>query len=149
MAAKYLQGFFKPQNPQKYKGNPTNIIYRSSWELKAMLFFDKNPSILEWKSEEVIIPYRSPKDNLVHRYFPDFWVRLKTKTGTEDHLIEVKPHSQCLPPVKKNKVTKSFINEIVTFEVNQAKWNSAKEFCKNRNMKFTILNEYDLGIKKN
>ena len=53
-------GYFKPKNPTKYRGNPTNIVYRSLWERKFMVFCDNNPSILQWGSEEIIIPYRAP-----------------------------------------------------------------------------------------
>ena len=75
----YYQGKFKPTNPKKYRGNPTNIIFRSGWELKFMKFCDTNKDILEWGSEEVIIPYKSPLDGRYHRYFPDFSVKIRTK----------------------------------------------------------------------
>ena len=56
------KGFFKPKNPIKYKGDPTNIIYRSSWEQRCMVYFDLNLNVLEWQSEEFFIPYKSPID---------------------------------------------------------------------------------------
>ena len=68
-------GKFRPSNISKYKGDPTNIIYRSLWERKFMVWCDKNENILEWGSEEIIIPYVSPVDNRIHRYYPDFYVR--------------------------------------------------------------------------
>ena len=75
------KGRYSPSYPRKYKGNPSNIIYRSLWERKFMVYCDLNQNILEWGSEEIAIPYRSPIDNRVHRYFPDFYVKLKETTG--------------------------------------------------------------------
>ena len=71
---KTYKGYFKPKNPKKYKGDPTNIIYRSSWECKLMIRLDEDPNVISWGSEEIIIPYRSPIDNKIHRYFVDFIV---------------------------------------------------------------------------
>jgi hypothetical protein len=78
------KGFFKPKNPDKYMGNPTNIIYRSSWELKLMIRLDEDPSIISWGSEEVVIPYRSPIDNRIHRYFVDFIVNKINRNGKKE-----------------------------------------------------------------
>lgn len=144
--SRYHQGIFRPQNPQKYKGDPTRIIYRSSWELKLMRMLDSHPGVSAWKSEEFFIPYRSPKDGKLHRYFVDFWARMKTKDGIIDYVIEVKPLAQTRPPVKKKRVTKSYLNEIATWEVNQAKWQYAQEYCDKRNMKFQIMTEKELGV---
>ena len=84
------KGFFRPKNPSKYKGDPTNIIYRSRWELKFMVYLDSHPDVLSWGSEEVIIPYRSPIDNKVHRYFPDFVVKKRNPAGIiETLLVEI------------------------------------------------------------
>ena len=83
-------GVYKPTHPQKYKGNPTRIIYRSLWERKFMYFCDHNDSIIEWGSEEVIIPYKCPTDGRVHRYYPDFYIKVKDKTGRyQKYIIEV------------------------------------------------------------
>ena len=148
MAYTYQQGLFRPRNPQKYQGDPTKIIYRSSWELKVMSWLDRTPEILEWASEEMLIPYISPLDNKVHRYFPDFKIKIKTYRGFEIHIVEVKPETQIQPPVKKKKVTKAYIHAISTYEVNQAKWKSARQYCEKQGYKFTLLNEYDIGIAK-
>ena len=75
------KGKFQPSYPKKYKGNPANIIYRSLWERKFMMYCDKNENILEWASEEIALPYRSPVDNRVHRYFPDFYIKYKDTSG--------------------------------------------------------------------
>ncbi len=97
-------GVYKPTNPQKYKGNPTRIIYRSLWERKFMYFCDHNESIVEWGSEEVIIPYRCPTDGRVHRYYPDFYMKVVSKSGMySKYLIEVKPKKQTKPPNDKPK----------------------------------------------
>ena len=72
-------GRFKPKNYKKYKGDPTRIYYRSLWERRFMVYCDNNVNILEWGSEEVIIPYKSPIDKRVHRYFPDFYIKYKDK----------------------------------------------------------------------
>ena len=124
------KGKYRPTHPSKYRGNPTNIIYRSLWELKFMKYCDSNSNILEWGSEEVIVPYRSPIDNRYHRYFPDFYIKVKENTGTiKRMIIEIKPQKQCIEP----KV--------------QAKWEAAKEFCEDRKWEFKVLTENELGIK--
>jgi hypothetical protein len=67
-------GKYNPINPKKYKGDTSKVIYRSLWERKLMVYCDNTKSVLEWGSEEVIIPYVSPWDGKVHRYFPDFYM---------------------------------------------------------------------------
>ena len=142
------RGKFSPKNPQKYRGDYTNIVYRSTWECRVMSWLDGNESIIEWSSEEISIPYKSPVDNRVHRYFPDFYVKVKQKDDTiRVQILEVKPHRQTRPPEKKKKVTKQYINEVVTWGINESKWKSATEFCKDRGWEFKILTEYDLGLK--
>lgn len=143
------KGKFLPLNPDKYVGNYQNIIYRSSWELKAMKYFDMNPSIISWASEELFIPYFSPVDNKQHRYFPDFLIKVKKKNGDmETYLIEVKPENQTIQPQKKNRKSKRYLNESITFAVNQAKWKAADIFCQKNGWKFIILTERELGLKK-
>jgi len=141
-------GRFKPKKPKKYIGDPTNIIYRSLWEFKLMRYLDSHPNVIEWGSEELIIPYRSPIDGRMHRYFPDFIVKQINKYGNKETIIiEVKPAYQTIEPKKKSKVTKQYINEVKTWGVNQAKWKAAQDFCKDRNWKFQIMTEHELGIK--
>ena len=122
------KGKFRPKNPNKYKGNPSNIIYRSLLERRFMVYLDNNPSILKWQSEEIIIPYVSPVDNRVHRYFPDFYIKYKNSDGKIiEELIEVKPFNQCSPPNPKKKLTKTgrtskrYLKEVQTYIVNDAK----------------------------
>ena len=147
------KGKFRPKNPNKYKGNPSNIIYRSLLERRFMVYLDNNPSILKWQSEEIIIPYVSPVDNRVHRYFPDFYIKYKTSGGKViEELIEVKPFSQCSPPNPKKKLTKTgrtskrYLKEVQTYIVNDAKWNQAMKYCDDRNWKWRILTEKDINI---
>jgi hypothetical protein len=140
-------GRYRPSNPSKYKGDPTNIIYRSLWERKFMVWCDKNENILEWGSEEIVIPYVSPVDNRIHRYFPDFYVRARTRVGrVEKFIIEVKPKSQCSPPKKQRRMTKRYLTEVKTYAVNDAKWKAAREYCDDRRMKFLILTEKELKV---
>ena len=99
---KSYKGKFKPKNPSRYKGDPTNIIYRSSWEAKFMKYLDEHPDVIYWASEELVVPYRSPVDGKMHRYFPDFLVRKKDPKGViETVLVEIKSASQTVEPVKK------------------------------------------------
>jgi len=145
---KTYQGYFKPKNPSKYGGNPSNIVYRSSWELKLMMFLDNHPDIFQWSSEEIIIPYRSPVDGKLHRYFPDFKIIKINKEGKrETVIIEVKPLSQTRPPKRQQKITKRYLTEVTTWGVNEAKWKAAQEYCKDRNWSFQIFTEKELGIK--
>jgi hypothetical protein len=140
-------GQFKPKNPHKYAGDSSNIIYRSSWECKVMSWLDKNPDIISWASEELIIPYISPVDSRRHRYFPDFLVKVKTKEGrVKTLLLEVKPKKQTQPPEPRKRVTKQYINEVTTWGVNQAKWKAAEEFCMDRGWKFMLMTEDHLGL---
>jgi hypothetical protein len=142
-----MKGLFKPKNPQKYKGDTTNIIYRSSYELKMMMELDSNKNVVLWGSETIIIPYRSPVDNKIHRYFVDFIVTEINKEGKKiTRLIEVKPLKQTLEPKKPSKVTKKYINEAITYSVNKAKWNAAESFCKDRKWLFEIYTEKHLKI---
>tara|TARA_Y100000004_G_scaffold197162_1_gene270125 strand:+ start:506 stop:949 length:444 start_codon:yes stop_codon:yes gene_type:complete len=141
------KGRYIPKNPRKYKGDPHNIIYRSLWERKFMVYCDNNSSIIEWGSEEIIIPYISPWDNRRHRYFPDFYIKARQADGSlKKMIIEVKPKVQCSPPKEPKRKTKKYLNEVKTWSINEAKWKYATEWCKNNDMEFVIINEDHLGI---
>ena len=141
------KGKYYPSFPRKYKGDPTNIIYRSLWERKFMVYCDKNQNILEWASEEIAIPYRSPIDNRVHRYFPDFYMKVKETNGKiKNYVIEVKPAKQTKPPKKPKRQTKGYIREAYEYAKNQAKWKMAREFCADRQWEFKVVTEKELGI---
>lgn len=142
------KGRFRPSNYLKYKGDSTKIVYRSLWELKFMNWCDKNENILEWGSEEIVIPYISPVDNRIHRYFPDFYVKTRIRNGgTERFIVEVKPEKQTVPPKKRKNKSKIYLNEMKTYAVNEAKWKAAREFCADRKLIFKIITEKELGIK--
>ena len=140
-------GFYKPKNPRKYRGNPTQIVYRSLWERKYMVFCDNTPYILEWGSEEVVIPYRSPIDRRVHRYYPDFYIKVRGKSGKiSKYIVEIKPKKQTKPPYGKDKRTAAYKREALTFAKNRAKWDAAEDYCDDRQMKFLILTEDHLAV---
>ena len=141
------KGKYIPNNPKKYKGNSSQVIYRSLWERKVMVYCDRNDKVLEWGSEEVIVPYRSPWDGKIHRYFPDFYMLVKQKSGNvKKFLIEVKPKSQCKSPVKNPKrKTRNWYKQVKAWGINQAKWKSAEEYCKDKGMEFKILTEDHLN----
>ena len=140
-------GRFRPRNIKKYKGDHTNIFYRSSWECRVMTWLDENRDIISWASEELTIPYKSPVDGRFHRYFPDFVMNVRKKDGsTMIYVIEVKPEYQTKLPTQKRK-TKRYIQESATYIINQCKWKAADIFCQKKGWKFQILTEKDLGIK--
>ena len=147
MARNYTQGIYSPKNPEKYRGDANNIVYRSSWELRVFKWMDDNAYVLEWASEECVIPYKSPVDNKYHRYFPDIWARISGADGrTKTYLLEIKPAAQATEPKIKKRVTKQYINEVCTWGINQAKWKAAREYCLDRSWEFKVLTEHDLGI---
>ncbi len=140
------KGWFRPKNPKKYKGDATNVVYRSNWELRVMKHFDEDPNVLWWASEELVIPYRSPVDQRMHRYFPDFIAHVKQKTGKEKTIvIEIKPEKQTKKPIQKRQ-TKRFLEEAATYAINQEKWRAADIFCQKEGWDFMVLTEKDLGI---
>lgn len=142
------KGKFKPSYPDKYKGDPTNIIYRSLWELKFLRYCDLNENILEYSSEEIMIPYLDKSTNKVRRYFPDAYIKVRQSDGTiKKYLIEIKPAKQTVPPQKPKRQTKKYLAEAMEFVKNQSKWEAAKEWCLDRGYEFKILTESDLGIK--
>jgi hypothetical protein len=146
------KGKFKPLNPHKYKGNPTNIIYRSSWELKYMSELDKDKAVLEWGSEEIVIWYLNPLDHKKHRYFPDFYVKKLVNGETKEYVIEVKPAKQTIQPKKPAKQANGrypmkFLKETATFIINTYKWEAAKAYCANKGYEFVILTEKELKVK--
>ena len=139
------KGKYQPSFPKKYKGDPTNIVYRSLWERTFMRYCDTNENILEWFSEEIAVPYRSPIDNKIHRYFPDFYIKVKESNGSiKKYLIEIKPKKQTIEPQVQKRKTKGYIYEVYEYAKNQAKWNAAKEWCADKGYEFKVLTEDDL-----
>jgi|TARA_B100001245_G_scaffold106914_1_gene78011 hypothetical protein len=141
-AKEIYKGKFIPRNPIKYLGDLKSIVYRSSYELKFMNWCDLNESVKGWASEEVAIPYRNPLDNKVHKYMVDFYIQVDKKK----YLVEVKPERFTKPPETQKRKTKRYIQEVAQYGVNEAKWKSAKDFCKKQNMEFMIITEKELGI---
>lgn len=145
--AEYLQGKFQPKNPKKYKGNIDKIFFRSSYEMKYMKYLDEEAAVLQWASEEIAIEYISV-DNKKHRYFPDFWIKVLGKDGKiTQYIVEIKPHVQTIPPNMKRKKTKRLMEDILTYEINKAKWKAAEQFCNKYNMVFVKLTEKELFSK--
>ena len=141
------KGKFSPRNRKKYKGNASDIVYRSLWELKFMTYCDSNKNIITWSSEEIVIPYRSPIDNRIHRYFPDFYIKYKNTEGKVlEKVIEVKPAKEVKEPKKQKARTKKYVTEVMKYAKNYAKWEAAEDFCKDRRWEFQILTEKELGV---
>jgi|TARA_Y100001951_G_scaffold104248_1_gene115297 hypothetical protein len=142
------KGKYKPLRPYKYKGNPTKVTYRSLWERKFMQYCDDNMNVLEWASEEMFVWYKSPVDNRAHRYFPDFYIKVRESTGViKKYIIEVKPKRQTKPPAKPKRQTRGYLREAFEYAKNKAKWKAANEWCLDRGYEFKVLTEKELGIK--
>ena len=139
---RYKQGKYIPRLPKKYKGDYRNIVYRSSWEYKFMQWCDNTSSVVEWGSEEIAIPYISPVDGKRHKYYPDFYVKVKNKK----YMVEVKPNRQTKEPKTQKKLTKRYVTEVVTYSVNRAKWKAAEEFCKDYGWEFMLITEKELKV---
>jgi hypothetical protein len=141
------RGIFAPRNPRKYLGDVTNIVYRSSYELRFMNWCDLNDNVLQWGSEEVVIPYVSPMDNKIHRYFVDFFIKIRNKHGDiKKYLIEVKPYRFTQEPVVPQRKTKRFITEVYQWAVNNAKWDAARTVADRNGWSFMLITEKDLGL---
>lgn len=143
----WIQGRFIPQNPSKYRGNPSNIIYRSSWERSFIRWCDTTRQVVAWASEELVIPYQSPLDGRMHRYFVDFVIWTATDKGIKKYAVEIKPKAECRPPKppRKRSLYESYRKKVETYEVNQAKWTYAREWCRNHGFQFIILTEDELN----
>ena len=143
-----LKGKYKPRNPKKYKGNPTNIIYRSSWERTFCKYCDLTESVEQWQSEEKAVWYYDPCTKKKRRYFPDFIIKFKDSKGImKTEMIEIKPAKQVAGPNPHPKRrTQSWMNEVRTYITNQAKWRAAMEYCEDRGWNFRIITEKELGL---
>jgi hypothetical protein len=140
---RFKQGIYTPKNKQKFIGKIA--IYRSSFELQFMRWADNNPNVLEWGSENIIVPYKSPIDNKIHRYYVDNFLALKEGNNIKKYLVEIKPSSQTLPPKHSNRKKKqTILYENMQYAINQAKWEAAKNFATTRGCEFIILTEKEL-----
>jgi hypothetical protein len=146
--ANAYRGKWKPRNPAKYRGNIHSITYRSSWELKAFNWCDTRSNVLTWSSEETIIPYKSPVDGQIHRYFVDLKFTIRNKDGSvSTYLAEIKPKKFTEKPTTPTRKSKRYLEECIMFATNEAKWEAAKKFCDRKGWKFIVLTEKELGIK--
>lgn len=145
----YKQGLFSPLHPEKYKGNGP-CVYRSSYESKLYSWFDLNSNIVEWSSESIAIPYISPKDGHIHRYYPDAIIKLRGSDGNiHPYIIEIKPKKQTVAPTNSNrKNPNKLLYEQITYAINTAKWNACKQFCEKNKFKFMIITEDELNSLK-
>lgn len=141
--AKSYKGIYRPTYPKKYVGDPNRIVYRSLLERRFMLYCDRTEDIVNWASEEISIPYISPIDKKLHRYYPDFIV--KTSKGKK-LIIEIKPYRQVSQPKAPKRKTKSYLREQLEYIKNNAKWKAAKAFCEDKGFEFKILTEKELGV---
>lgn len=140
---RYKQGVFKPKNVKKFIGE--YAIYRSSYELKFFRFADENPNVLEWGSENIVVPYISPLDGRVHRYYVDNYMVIKEGTAIKRYLVEIKPSGQTVQPKKsKRKKQSTIIHENTQWVLNQAKWEAAREYAKKKGFEFIIITEKEL-----
>lgn len=146
--ARFTQGFYKPNYPDKYIGDVTKIRYMSSWELSVHSFFDNNVNILKWSSEGIAIPYIKPTDGRTHKYYPDYYIEYVNKLGVlQKEIIEVKPEKQT--KFSRAKSAKNKLYEDVQFAINVAKWNACQQFCNQYGITFRIVTEKTLwGDKK-
>jgi hypothetical protein len=141
------KGRFSPRNPSKYKGDSSNITYRSLWERQLFRWLDEQAFVTSWSSEEVIIPYRCKTDGQMHRYFVD--VKLTFSDG-RTLLVEVKPAKETEPPKKPSRKTARYITEVMTYAKNVSKWAAALEYAADRGWTFEVWTEdvlRKLGIK--
>lgn len=143
----YKQGFFYPRNLDKFVSKDNKAIYRSGLELEYFRILDKNPNVLKWGSEEVVVPYFF--ENKWHKYYVDLFVVFKFGESTKKYFIELKPYSQTIEPkVNKRKKQMTMLYEAKQWAKNQAKWKAATEFAKKNGWEFHILTEKDLENRK-
>ena len=146
MRKKWRQGIFTPKNQNKFIGS--KAVYRSGLELKFFRFCDDNPNVLEWGSENIIVPYISPLDNRAHKYYVDNYIAIKEGSEVVKYLVEIKPSKQTKPPTTKYRKRQHLIYEQKQYVINQAKWKAAKEFCRKKGFTFIILTEKELIFKR-
>lgn len=143
---RYHQGKYTVKNLEKYAGDPSDVVYRSGWEKKFMIWCDFNKSVITWGSESFPIEYWSTVDNKIRRYFIDFFIKIKTKSGEIKTLaIEIKPYAQTQPPKTKNRKNKQRLTEeILTYQKNVDKWKAAKKWAEDHKIEFKIITEKEL-----
>tara|TARA_R110000782_G_scaffold118084_3_gene208597 strand:- start:960 stop:1418 length:459 start_codon:yes stop_codon:yes gene_type:complete len=144
----FKRGIYRPKNKHKYIGRSTPN-YRSSWELHFFQWCDRNPNVLEWAAEAVVIPYISPVDSKTHRYFVDNILILKEGNKNTKYLVEIKPSKQTIPPtITRKKKRETILHEQITYEINKAKWDAANNWSIKNGYKFIIITEKELFPEK-
>lgn len=144
---KFKQGFFYPRNLDKFVSKENKAIYRSGLELEYFRILDKNPNVVKWGSEEVVVPYFF--DGKWHKYYVDLFVVFKFGESVKKYFIELKPYSQTIEPkVSKRKKQMSILYEAHQWAKNQAKWKAAQDYAKKNGWEFHILTEKDLENRK-
>lgn len=137
--SRFANGKYSLKYPEKYIGikSPT---YRSSWEFHFMKFCDEHPNVTEWANESIRIPYKNPLTGRQTIYVPDFFVAYSDKNGKKRvELIEVKPANQSY----REKLGRSKHNQ-AAWVVNQAKWQAAMAWCKQKGILFRVITENDI-----
>jgi|TARA_B110000467_G_scaffold157128_1_gene171496 hypothetical protein len=144
------KGKFQVINKKKYAGDYNDVIYRSLWEKQYMTHLDKSDRVIKWKSEPFPIQYFSEVHHKYKRYYPDFWIKVKTDDGVKEILVEIKPEKECFPPKKPNdkRKQKRYLRAVSIFVTNQCKWKAARKLCEKRKMIFKVITERHLGIVK-
>ena len=136
--AKYAQGKYQVKNPEKFVGKrlPT---YRSSWEFAFCTFCDNNPSVLQWASESISIPYKNPVTGKNTIYVPDFLITYQDKNERQHaELIEIKPSTQTTMETAKS------LRDRYSVAINMAKWAAAQNWCKAHGLTFRVVTEFDI-----
>lgn len=145
---RFKQGWYQLNFPGKFRPplDTTMGSYKDGWvqyksglELRSFKYCDLNPKVVEWSLEPFAIGYLSPRDMKVHRYFPDLWLRFETGVN---FVVEIKPSSETKMPRKSDK---QYARKLETYLVNQAKWEAARNFCKEKGAHFQVLTEKVLG----
>ena len=138
---------FIPINPKKYVGRYP-IIIRSTWERMFCQWLDVTPTVLEWSSENIAIPYYDPVQSKNRRYYPDFWMKVKGREGIGRYIVEIKPARECKPPTKRGrKSKKTQLFQEATYITNQAKFKAAEKYCQKMGYTFKIMTEKVLFFK--
>jgi hypothetical protein len=137
---KTYSGRYKVKNTLKYKGDVSNVVFRSMWDRNCFAWCDDNSEIKEWSSEEIVVPYFYDVDKRYHRYFVDLKI---TFNNGKTILVEIKPEKEAQLPKRPDK-SKRYLNEALTYVKNQNKWKAASEFAKDQGWSFEIWTEKTL-----
>ena len=135
---KTYKGRYKPKNPSKYVGDVNNVVYRSMWERHVMKWCDERSDIVQWMSEELVIPYICETDNKPHRYFMDFVIQYKSGRVV---LVEVKPFKETKRPERKQGKSQRIAGTILRsgLRKNSPLWVSCRSHCDPRNHSKNLL----------